>query len=322
VIVADYSDYDNQTRELIAGSNPGCAAALSRAYANLTAVVGSAEVKREFGFGGDANETSVLFVVAEAVARRIGEGKVATFCDRFNGERESLRVRFLEVLKDEGVNADALNPLGWNATDATNETADRRTQFWLQCTEFGWFHTAGGMRPGAIGIDYFDGVCRTLFGRGIGAVERNNAVLGGRRPASSGVFFVEPESDLWAGVFAQSDNGTVGNRVISINDTHVFDLNNMSKLETKEANVTREIELVYARPGQCTGRRVNGRCKCNTSATGDNCSRGVTGLDSFETVAITSVFVTTALLLVIGGSVWYWGRRDDDEAPVGAQVYT
>jgi hypothetical protein len=214
-----------------------------------------------------------------------------------------------------------LDPLGWTGLEPASGTADKRTQFWLQCTDTGWFHTAGELRPQSVDLSYFDSACQALFGRAIGDVGRNNALFGGARPASSGLFFVAPEGDPWAGLSAESDNGTVGNRVIRRNNTHCFDLKDMATLQTRTENLSRDIQMLYM-PVQKCQTRVNGRCKCNRSATGFDCGTRVTGMNSFETVAKCSVFVTTAILLIIGGSVWYWGRGGDDNSTVRETVYT
>jgi hypothetical protein len=333
-LVAELPAVDREIAAGIQRESPQCLnvtrALLAQAH-RAVAAGGPAvpELKRMFDFDADQDDVSFLYVIAEAIGALFthrGAPPVTRYCDALLGDPrlEALSRAIDDILAQIEETPKSLDPLFNFFED------DHMSQWWLACTQLGWFptHAPDGLRSPWINISYFTRVCRAKFGI------MTNPLLnpfGGARPSVSSVFFTIGASDPYRSINVAPEvaseaqeltRAVIGHPAMISADLYLADHPpaNASEIRARCLNVV-QAWVQDACSSKCRnvneGRCVFQQCVCNDGWAGTNCERRMQSLTAFRFLTILCIAVPTVFLVLLSLAVWFCGASDDD--PKGQQ---
>jgi pimeloyl-ACP methyl ester carboxylesterase len=334
---ADFSGFDNKTSEVIGRLNGGCNESIHKMFNRIeeSLTKGDPEKIREsFGFSGNQDLVSILYVIAEVVASapqyyRVPKPEYVPglndFCSAAaKNDLGAFATAFKNTLNGTGQSQQSLDPLSYTFNNSLFR--NERAWWWLKCTQLGWFQTSDGFRSSLINMSYFDRVCETLFGFPHRSPKYLSRALKGVDIPATNVYFVNGELDGWSKVGVTDTSLALDRRVLVLSEgTHGLDMNQKvagdHQLNRVRKTVVAQMALWVERQLDANrtcghGFRILSRCRCNTSNSSqllygsENCSVLMHPYKKFEVVAVVAVALITILLLGLGAFVWCSGRQD------------
>lgn len=350
LIKANYSEYDDHMATQIAKVSQKCLQSTQQIYNEINEIVGhnasqTQELKGMIGIKPTDNVTdlSFLYMIADIFADTVQYSRsyplLLSYCDEITqaatyNQRLSVLMNTLNIIINKsGDPITNYDPYFAKDISAHGEATNTRSWTWMTCNQVGWFQTSSGrLRSPRVNIDYFRTLCQDLFHSDSPADSTINMRFGGKDPRSTNVFFLNGDVDPWSRLSIQYPEASLDRNVAVIkNGQHCSDLHSKTESDSESLLESREfvistmekwIKFSKSNPCGAHGYLVLNSCKCDDRHTGTYCDQEVHTQSSFQIVTILSVIVPTILLLIIGGSVWICGKREDSDFGSRPALYT
>jgi hypothetical protein len=258
------------------------------------------------GFESNQSTVSVKYAIASVVANlaQIEDPISTDLCDSAkNRDLKAFNASFHQGLASLGTNQKELDPLFVNRSDT-----DDLSWSWLVCNELGWFELSNDF-GGVINVSYFDRVCRERFGREHIGADRAIRRFG-RDFRGTNIYFLNSSTNSWTNLSVKSSNPSYDQRV---SESDTAKLNDFSDDSLVMDDLRNWMNGAIIDCGE-NGHRVWNSCSCNAGGWGGaKCEQFGHPEKNFKIIAVCAVTITSLLLLIIGASVWWCGKREDDD---------
>ena len=263
---ADYYEYDQHQAHVIKDYSEQCYETLFDTMNYLEELVVNEDTMKatmqKFGIRPEINldNTSFLYMVADMLATTVQYKSFLPYLESLctaidnstlsKDERvDAVAASVKEISSAEGIQFLEDYPLICEDPSKTSKYKNTRAWTWMTCNEVGYFQTASGeFRSKLVNLDYWEGICQTLFQHGLPDTNTTNAVYGGRNPTGTKTVFVNGNYDPWS-ILGIEENNTDLERYAFVvdNGQHCDDLNSRSGSDSTSLKWTRYqvIDILY-----------------------------------------------------------------------------
>lgn len=278
----------------------------------------------------------LIYVLAESVSNSIlysstHPNLINNVCSNLDEETtEDLKIALEYSNKELDDTFESLDYNSYTNTSLESEYRDYRSWMWLKCNEIGLWHTTSSnptihLRPNTISEDFFNNICLTLFDKQMTVLDSYN--YGKDNIIGTNTIFINAQDDPMRRTFITDNNTMIRRFSFNFEDCSRFDdlANVQSGQIQRETAFSQLNDWINEERNHFNckhGVRVFGKCRCDEHYAGDSCQHLMHPEKSFKFITILSVAVPTILLLVIGGGVWFCGKREDNEIGARPTLYT
>ena len=263
---ADYFEYDQHQAHVIKDYSEKCYNTLTDTMNYLEElVVNESTMKatmQKFGIRPEIrlDNTSFLYMVADMLATTVQYKSFFSYLESLCSDLDNatltkddritvLATSVTAISKAEGIALLEDYPLICEDPSVTSKYKNTRAWTWMTCNEVGYFQTASGeFRSKYVNLDYWEGVCQTLFQHGLPDTNKTNAEYGGRNATGTKTVFVNGNYDPWS-ILGIEENNTDLERYAFVvdNGQHCDDLNSRAATDSTSLKWTRAqvIDILY-----------------------------------------------------------------------------
>lgn len=312
--------YDENVYNIIKNINSGCLDSITKILSKIT-------------------DQNLIYSLSESLSNAVlwestHPNLINNVCDNLKGDSPDDLIDAVDLSNKEL--DDTIESLDFNSyadTSLDSEYRDYRSWTWLRCNEIGLWHTSSNnpkssLRPNILD-EFFNNVCLTLFDRNMTVLKPTH--YGNENIIGTSAIFINSKDDPSNQTFIVDNNTMI--RRFTYSFTGGSRLDDMLNLKDSQKDSQLKRNDVFNKldewleeekgPRNCkNGIRVFGKCRCNEHYGDENCNILMHPEKSFRIITILTVAVPTVLLLVIGGGVWFCGKREDNEIGARPTLYT
>lgn len=328
LIKNDFTEYDNHIAEQLELFSKNC---LVNTQQVLDIVKNYADtdpnrLRTDFGFEEYERPEDMVYAITDVIAAMVQyNSKVhltETHC-QMQEEKPDYNA-LIQIVKDiskiMGSTAKDSDLMLQNDTSLSSPYANGRAWSYMTCNEVGWFQTAcGKLRPASINLEYFAGICNSLFGIGLADEEEKNRYFGGNNPQQTKVYFLNGGVDPWSTMSVKEQNeGLLRRSVVIANESHCADLYDFRDTDSEVLHDAKQsvVDQMYfwLTESNCNGTCVHGRCTingcvCDDKYGGQKCDFEIKPKKDFDIVVICAVSIPVFIFVIVIFTVWLCTRN-------------